>query len=978
MRISAVLTLLFVCHSAVCQFNISGRVLEEKTKQAVEYAAVVVAERELWAVTDDKGAFAIKNVAKGEVKISVSCLGYAKKIFTVKVDKTLTELEFLLPEDNLALNEVVVTAKSGSEAATSYSIDRKGLDHLQMLGVGDVMSLLPGGQTNRATHLATSSPQRLALRGTTGEHGNSTFGTAIEVDGVRLSNNTSFVSGDSKGEVYGVDTRNIATHNIESVEIVTGIPSVEYGDLTNGIVKINSRRGKSPLNVEMSTKPNTKQASFSKGFDLIGNVGILNISAEYVKSVNDLSSPYTSYKRNNVTLLYEKSLNITGLPFTITGGLTGNIGGYNSGADPDSFKETYLKQSDNTVRGHFKLDRLLNKSWITGIEISGSASYSDNQESEKVNKSSSSAVASIHGREEGYFVAHQYDEQPDAPIVMIPAGYWYQLSKTDNRPLAVAAKIKAKWSRKFGKINSNMMLGVDYKGELNKGRGLYYDDMRYAPTWREYRYDEVPMMNNISLYGEENISAELGGGTLLKLTAGLRSDITTVKGSQYGTVNSLSPRFNAKIIHRNMSLHAGWGRAVKLPAFAVLYPAPSYSDKLSFAPGTMADGTIFYAYHIQPYKTEYNPSLQWQKSHQAEIGLEYRHGEMNFSINFWRNRMIGSYSKLNKYTPFEYKFTDPRMLESSVIEPINRRYSIDRTTGIVTVGDRTGQHPDETLGYKEMRTFKTTNSFINGSPSTQSGIDWIASLGKLHIIGTSVRIDGSYYHYKGLDETLNAWSSTGQMMADNNPYKYIGYYVGGNSSSNGSETKQLNSNITFTTHIPAIRLIFSLRIEATLYDYTRNLSEYADGSPRGFILDAREDYFPSSGSYSGIYNQDRYVGFYPLYYTMYEDTDTRIPFAEKFLWARDNDRSLYNELAKLVVKTNTDYYFNDNRLSAYWSANINITKEMGDRASISFQARNFLNNLQTVTSSNRNSTVSVYRTSYIPTFYYGLSLTVKL
>jgi hypothetical protein len=35
-----------------------------------------------------------------------------------------------LPQDNLALKEVVITAKSKSgETATSYVIDRAGLDH---------------------------------------------------------------------------------------------------------------------------------------------------------------------------------------------------------------------------------------------------------------------------------------------------------------------------------------------------------------------------------------------------------------------------------------------------------------------------------------------------------------------------------------------------------------------------------------------------------------------------------------------------------------------------------------------------------------------------------------------------------------------------------------------------------------------------------------------------------------------------------
>ena len=70
--------------------------------------------------------------------------------------------------------------------------------------------------------------------------GNAAFGTAVEVDGVRIGNNGSF------GNMNGVDTRNITVADIESVEVITGVPSAEYGDLNSGMVKIHTRKGKTP------------------------------------------------------------------------------------------------------------------------------------------------------------------------------------------------------------------------------------------------------------------------------------------------------------------------------------------------------------------------------------------------------------------------------------------------------------------------------------------------------------------------------------------------------------------------------------------------------------------------------------------------------------------------------------------------------------------------------------------------------------
>jgi outer membrane cobalamin receptor len=975
-----VFVFIFLCvfHIASCQYSLSGKILEAGTDNPVEYASLEIGDHGLWAVTDEKGAFFLKNVSGNEIRVTVSCLGYAKKTFDVKVTGNMRDLVFYLQQNNLALEEVVITAKSKSdEIATSYVIDRAGLDHLQMSGVADAMSLLPGRQTNRNLHLA-SGVQRLAIRGATGEMGNSTFGTAVEADGVRLSDNAVFNAGSTSsiGEIYGIDTRNIATHNIESIEIITGIPSVEYGDLSNGVVKINSRKGKSPLLVELATKPNTKQVSVSKGFDLKHNAGVLNASIEYAKSISEQASPYTSYGRNSLSLIYENTFNKQNQPLTLTAGIAGNAGGYDDHADPDSFRETYSKVKDNTLRGNLKLNWLLNKPWITHAELSATVSYSDNLTTEKDNKSSSSSIAAIHGLEEGYFVAQKYDEHPDAPVVLIPAGYWYQTAYTDSKPLNYTVKLKAKWAKKFHTVQSNLMLGTDFTASGNKGKNLYYDDLRNTPDWREYRYDQVPFMNTVSAYLEEKLDIALGK-SMLKLMAGLRSDITLIKNSAYGTVGSLSPRFNAKYITGKFSVHAGWGKAVKLPSFSVLYPSPAYSDKLAFAPGAMSDGTIFYAYYLRPYVPKYNPDLKRQYNQQAEIGFEARLKGVNISTTFYKNKLKNSYTTSTEYTPFEYKYTDPKQLESSIIPSGNRIYSIDRTEGIVTVSDKSGQYPDEMLAYREMKTFKSTGMYINGSPSTQSGIDWVIGFDKIEAIMTSVRLDGSYYHYKGVEETITAYSPVSQIMKDGNPYKYVGYYAGTSSVSNGSEKKNFTTNLTLATHIPAIRMIFSLRLEGTLYNYTQNLSEYSGGQ-RSFALDDRAGYFPANDNPSGIYNSDRYTGIYPLYYTSYEDMNTKIPFAEKFAWARDNDQELYNELAKLVGKSNTDYYFNANTLSAYYSANISVTKEIGDHVSMTFNAINFLNNTQLIRSGNRDSETTIYGTSYIPKFYYGLTLRIKI
>jgi hypothetical protein len=967
---------LYICHTADCQYSLSGKITDEKTNYPIEYASLEIVDNELWAITNEKGEFILKNVSKGEIRIKVSCLGYVKKIFNVKVAGNMQDLTFHLQQDNLALKEVVITAKNKSdEMATSYLIDRVGLDHLQMTGVADITSLLPGGQTNKNLHLVNSE-QLIALRSISGEKGNPTFGTAIEVDGVRLSNNVATT-------LDGVDTRNIATSGIESVELITGIPSVAYGDLTNGVVKINTRKGKTPYVVELSTKPNTKLFSLSKGFGLGRDVGVLNVNLEHAKSISDPASPYTSYDRNGLSLLYNNTFNKKARPLALTFGITGNIGGYDKRTDPDFFTGTYKKIKDNTFRAQAHLNYLLNRSWITNLEIGGTVSYSDKLSEEKVNRSSSPSTVAIHGQEEGYFMATDFDENPNAAIVIIPPGYWYHTIINDSKPIDITGNIKAKWVNKFGKLNSNILLGADFSRTGNKGKGNYYSDFRYAQTWREYRYDLLPYMNNLAVYLEDKMNLRIDK-SVLQIMAGVRSDMTFIESSEYGTVSSFSPRLNAKYILpenkdglvEKLSFRAGWGKSVKLPSFTALYPSPSYSDKRVFSVA-ISENESLDAYHILPRISQYNPHLKWQYSNQMEVGAETKIKGITITITAFENKIMNSYRTTTNYEPFTYNYTH----SVSDIFPIpaqNRKYAIDQTTGIITVSDKTGQYSDIVLPYTSRNTFKSVTSYTNGSPILRRGLEWVVDFGKIPALQTSIRWDGNYYYYKGMDEIITAgMPASAQTMADGNPYKYIGFYVGGNNGTyNGSVSKQLRSNVTFTTHIPAVRFIVSLRLESSLYSYSRYLSEY-NGQPYGFVLDDKGDNFPSATN-KDIYAGDRFVGIYPLYYISFDDMNTKIPFAEALLNASKNDRTLYDELAKMVRKTNYNYTFNANTVSGYAFANINITKEIGNFASISFNATNFLNSMQLVKLSGTNTKSSLFGSSLIPGFYYGLSLKLKL
>ena len=965
------------------RYAIGGRVTDAETGQAVEFASVLLSGSGLWAITDETGNFRINAVPGGIETMTVQCLGYEKRVMTLTVRKDVANMNVKLKPTSLKVDEVTVTARrKQDEATTSYTIDRHALDQQQLLNLSDVAVLLPGGKTVNPTLM---SDARLQLRSGSQEGGNVSFGTAIEVDGMRLDNNA------AQGETAGASTRTLSTSDVESIDIVTGIPSVEYGDLSNGIVKVNTRKGKSPFVIEGKLNQHTRQIALNKGFALGTRQGVLNASIEHARSFSDAASPHTAYQRNILSLRYSNIfMQHTNTPLTLSAGVTGNIGGYNSESDPDEELDDYRKARDNALRANIDIQWQLRKPWLTNLQLQGSFSYSDRKQENYTHSSSASTQPYIHATEQGYFIAD-----------LGPTGYWYTKSFLDSKPMTWGAKIKAEqisqWTMFNGQSRNRLMAGLQWSGSRNAGHGSYYDDPALTPTWREYRYDELPAMNNLAPYIEDKLSLAPSGhmGTTYELTAGLRSDITMIGGSDYGTVSSLSPRFNGRVVlwrQRNkrwvshLEMHAGWGKSVKLPSMQVLYPAPSYSDLLSFASTSTADNTSYYAYHTYPTKAQYNPSLKWQHTAQTDLGVEMTVKGTRISVSAFYHKTSNSYMSARTYTPFIYRYTGQTAIQQSGIPAEERAFSIDRQTGTVTVHSTLNTQLSTELPYTDRRTYTTNQYYTNASPLSRYGVEWMLDFAQFKALRTQLRIDGNFYYYKGISDVLFADVPLGvsDIQSDGQPYQYVGYYRGASTTtagssanasvSNGALQKQLNMNATLTTHVPKLRLIVALRVESSLYNYRRALSELDDAS-RGFMTDEGGGYFGEP------YNpdcRDKFVIVYPEYYSTWDNPSERIAFAEKFLWAKDNDQQLYNDLSKLVVRSNYAYTMNPNRLSSYFSANLSVTKELGDHLSVSFYANNFFNSMRRVRSTQTDLETSLFESGYIPSYYYGLSLRLKI
>ena len=222
---------------------------------------------------------------------------------------------------------------AADSAALDSLINRQAMAHLQPSSFSDLIALLPGfvskdPQMGEANLIAL----RQAPQATSGDnYSTSSLGISFLVDGVPINTSSQLqTTSDSSRSARltagkGVDMRAISTDDIESVEIVRGIPSAEYGDLTSGLVKIKRKSGPSGIEARFKADMQSQLIYVSKGFAMPASDWNINLSASYLDSRIDPRNNRDNFKhvtfsaRSNLRrqtsrgkLAWDTSLNYTG------------------------------------------------------------------------------------------------------------------------------------------------------------------------------------------------------------------------------------------------------------------------------------------------------------------------------------------------------------------------------------------------------------------------------------------------------------------------------------------------------------------------------------------------------------------------------------------------------------------------------------------------------------------------------------------
>jgi outer membrane receptor protein involved in Fe transport len=210
---------------AVAQGSIRGTVTDETSGESLIGVNVIVVGSAKGAATDLQGRYTIPSVRGGQYSIKFSYIGFETKLFTgIAVrDGAETVLNATLNESVLsAEDEIVIVGERPlldvEQSTSTFAITK---EQLEVAPLRDVQSAV-------ATQVGViRDPTGLYIRGGRAEE------TGFMVDGVSAKDPLA-------GTGFGLD---IGSNAFSEIEVTTGGVGAEFGDVTSGVVSVQTQDG---------------------------------------------------------------------------------------------------------------------------------------------------------------------------------------------------------------------------------------------------------------------------------------------------------------------------------------------------------------------------------------------------------------------------------------------------------------------------------------------------------------------------------------------------------------------------------------------------------------------------------------------------------------------------------------------------------------------------------------------------------------
>lgn len=887
--------------TSAAKHTINLIVTDKQTKETIIMANCSLEPLGSVTVTDVDGKASILNVPSGQFTLRVRYVGYEVYTSQIKVEKDLT-LNVQLTPTSLALNEVVVTAKqNASGASTSSIIGRQAIDHLQASSLADIMQLIPGREMGNTNLTEQSNLQLRTLR----NNNTSAFGSSIVVDGVPMSNNGQLTQGPFTASAFaGTDLRQIAADNIDNVEVIRGIPSAEYGDLTSGLVVVHSKMGVTPWQIKAKVNPSMTNASLTKGFSL-NRAGIINVNFDYASAWSDPRLKNRSYNRYTVNLGYSYDINRRWHTETKLRFLSARDW---SGQDPDAIQDGTETKNQNinfglTHNGRISLDKLFMRTlnYTFGLSYGGS-----NNTITSIVPVSSGLLPILTARETGYF------NVPWRTQSYIATG------KTEGRPGNIFAKINDTFYFKAGKTRQNFKIGAEYRYDWNSGRGYFnYNDslpLRPNSNGRPRAFSDIPGLHQIAAYAEDNFLWNLNSINRLRANFGLR--FTAMQPFSDVATTALSPRLNLSFsLTRWLDIRGGIGLNSKTPGLSYLYPDARYDDRVvvNYMPQNDPVAQL-QTYHTQVNQVAFSQGLKNATTTKIELGLDFRlPGGRRLSLLAYRDRTPNGFEAASNFFVYPYSiYTPERGL-------------------IITPGQPTTI--DFNNPYRTFNVFMATGEIGNTNVTVNKGMEFDFELGEIRKLRTSFFLSGAYSETKTYSERANTSAVRASLLSsDYTAFNLTPFRVIYPSGLDYDKMREFLTTLRVVTNIPSLKMVASFTAQAVWYNYSRSFT--ANKNPIGYFGTDLVTHPITTDMLSG------FLGLDGQYYASRPDGVAVVPIDELVVRVSDNQPS----------KTPIE-----------WNLQGRLTKQLGNFGGLSLYVNNmiyyepFLKGNRTTTLTQRNT-----------------------
>lgn len=768
------------------------RVIDAKTGEPLAGSVIRTSDKNSTSavVTDADGYFSLK-VNEG-TPIRITYIGY-----TDMHDKFQYGRVYKMTQAAGNLQDVVVTASESTGLTSSSKIGQHAMQHLQPSSFSDLLELLPGGM---AQDPVLNTPNTIDLRDIPlagSQYNTSSLGTSFVIDGAPISTNANmqYLDGASDTQATsrdftnaGVDMRSISTDDIQNVEIVRGIPSVEYGDLTSGLVKITRKKGGNDISARFKADMDSKLFYLAKGFEWKPQKLSLNLSADYLDSKADPRNILETYNRVTLSARLNKLWIRNKLDYALNVNL--DYGGSFDGdkVDPelnyggvDKYKSGYNRYALSGSLDIINHDRA---SWFKAASALVSASYE---------KDIITRTRLVQLDRDTPAATSTKDGEGDA--VLIQPYTYTATQKVDGRPFSGFVKMNATFGIPSRTVSNSLKVGADWLIDKNYGKGQIFDTLN--PLYpgiseRPRKYSVVPASHNLSEYLEEDASMNIGKNKF-EISAGVRNTTMLNLPGNYLLHGKfyLDPRINAgwtfpsfRIGSKAMTiqLSGGYGQQTKTPTMDQLYPEPVYMDLIElnyYHPKKEYRRIYLQTYVIDPT----NKDLEAARNTKWELRGDFHYAGNRLTVTYFREDMKSGFRTTETYKPYTYKTFDTSGIDAKTL---------------------TAPPDVNTLPYTENEELRGYGITTNGSRTLKRGVEYTFSTARVPVINTRLTVSGAWFktEYRNSQPVMEKPT----VVVGGKTYKYVGIY----SDDDGYIREMSNTNFTFDTDIPKLKLGFSV------------------------------------------------------------------------------------------------------------------------------------------------------------------------